>query len=357
MNIQKELQIVDEFNSFPGLPSEPRYDTPITPRENFMRSMRHEELWTPMTTELLVLSPRINPDNIARGFVLDVDGIDNMTQAGGPDMFGVLWEWVPQVWGSMVRPDGKQLLSDVADWENAARFPDPSEWDWEGSAARNAHLIRGERATMVWFQNGLFERLISFMGFENAALAFIDEKQRPYVHSLFDRLCGLYEDIFVCFKKYYKADILYFHDDWGGQLAPFFSEKMAREMLLPYLKRLIDFSHGLDMYFDFHCCGKNEILVPVMIDAGVDIWSGQPINDHSTLLEKYTGRIRFEVGLDIPFGARLPADETETLVNGLLTKFDPYLGSVIFANYIGTPEGKARLYEMVYRRSREKLSR
>jgi hypothetical protein len=45
------------------------------------------------------------------------------------------------------------------------------------------------------------------------------------------------------------------------------------------------------MKLDLDSCGKNELLVPAMIDAGVDSWSGQPMNDFEMLYEKYGEQI------------------------------------------------------------------
>ncbi|MDR0876381.1 MAG: methyltransferase [Clostridiales Family XIII bacterium] len=355
-NYQSELQIIGSYPSFPGTPDRPKYNTPITPRENVQRSYSHKELWTPSSVDFQTLSPKLIPDNIARGFVLDKNVIDNDTEAGGPDMFGVVWEWVPQVGGSMVRAEDKQLIEDIADWESILNFPNPADWDWAGSGADNAPYLNDERPVIVWFQNGLFERLISFMGFENAAVALVYDEQKPFVHAIFERLCDLYEDIFARFKEYYHADVIYFHDDWGGQNSPFFSQDTVREMIFPYLKRLVDFVHGHGMGFHFHSCGKIEMLVPLMIEAGVDVWAGQAINDQISVLEKYAGQIRIEAGPEHVFGGTYTAEEVEGFTEKFLTVYGPYLDNILLTNRYGTPEGSAKLYELAYEYSRSKFN-
>ncbi|MDO4515137.1 MAG: methyltransferase, partial [Lachnospiraceae bacterium] len=52
------------------------------------------------------------------------------------------------------------------------------------------------------------------------------------------------------------------------------------------------------LIFQLHSCGCNELLVPAMIEAGVDIWCGQPMNNKKMLYEKY--------GKDIILGVELP---------------------------------------------------
>ena len=327
-------------------------DLPITRRENLLRSFSKNELWTPASTDYRLLSPKIIPDNVARGFVVEKNTINNDTEAGGPDMFNVVWEYVPLVGGSMVRAEGPQMLEDISNWEKIIQFPDIDKWDWEGSAADNEESYDPDRPTMMWFQTGLFERLISFMGFENAAVALVFDDEKPHVHAMFERLCDLYEEIFLRAQKCYNVDVLYFHDDWGGQHAPFFSQDTVREMILPYLKRLIDFVHDHGMYFTFHSCGKIEMLVPLMIEAGVDNWSGQPINDRLSLLKEYAGKFRMDAGLNVGFGETRSPEEVEQLTKVFLDTYGPYLGDIMLSNHIANQDGKDKLNELVYEYSR-----
>ena len=356
MEISKELQIIGTEDGFFGQ-KRPVYNTPITQKENYLLALKGEGLWTPILSQQVIFSPKIIPDSISRGFVVDNDTIDNATEAGGPDMFGVAWEWVPQVNGSMVRSEGPQMLADIAKWEEVLKFPDPDEWDWEGSAAANKNCFSDLVPLQIWFQNGLFERLVSLLGFGEAAVALADEEQKPHVHAFLDRLCALYENIFSRFKKHYGFDVLFFHDDWGGQYAPFFSLDTVREMLLPYLKRLVDFTHGLGVVFEFHSCGKNEMLVPAMIEAGVDIWAGQKINDHLSLLEKYAGQIVFDVWPNLVMGEEYTIEEVENATIEFLDAFEPWLENIVVADTRQTEDKRHKLYELVYTRSRVKLAR
>ena len=57
-------------------------------------------------------------------------------------------------------------------------------------------------------------------------------------------------------------DHLFFHDDWGTQLAPFFSLDTCREM-----------------------------LVPAMVEANMDAWCGQPMCDKFALWDNYGDKI------------------------------------------------------------------
>ena len=76
-------------------------------------------------------------------------------------------------------------------------------------------------------------------------------------------------------------------------------------MLLPYMKEIADHMHSLGIYFDFHCCGFVENLVPIMIEAGMDSWGGQELNDKWALKQKYQDQLIFT---DTPL---VPDDATE----------------------------------------------
>jgi uroporphyrinogen-III decarboxylase len=171
------------------------------------------------------------------------------------------------------------------------------------------------------------------MDFENAAVALIDNEQKPFVHALFDRLCTLYEDMFARFKKYFNIDMIYFHDDWGGQRSPFFSENTVREMLLPYLKRLARSAHDMGLLFNFHSCGKIENFVPVMIEAGADIWSGQMLNDMRSVLEKHSGQIMLDINPGFAVGVPYTEEEAKAKTEAFLDEYGEYLNSVVFQNF------------------------
>ena len=253
------------------------YDTPITPREN-MRLLFEKKLpmWIPRYSDFGPMAITANPDNGAR-------------MKGGEDMFGVPWETGEGGFGTMVRP-GDSKVADINRWEEFVTMPDPASWDWAANLERVKEIADPDRMTDALFFTGFFERLISFMDFANAAVALIDDDQKPGVHRLFGKLCEIYETILAEYKKL-GVDVVTLHDDWGSQRAPFFSEATIREMILPYFKRIVKFVHDNGMFFDFHSCGKLETLVPLMIEAGVDCWSGQDINDYTLVKRLYGDKL------------------------------------------------------------------
>ncbi|NLO46995.1 MAG: methyltransferase [Clostridiales bacterium] len=326
----------------------PRYKTPISPRENFFRFLKNDKpVWLPNTADFITFIPKIFADNIARAFVFDNEAFDPDNNGGGPDAFNVEWEYIPAVGGSMVRPGNPVKIPDISRWEDYIAFPDLNKLDWAHYRALNKGIVEDDRVKVVWVMNGIFERLISFMTFENAALALIDEDQQEHVHRLFDRLCDFYDELVDKFHVYYGADGIYFHDDWGSQRAPFFSVDTAREMIAPYLRRFCDSCHKRGMYVELHSCGKIETLVPVMIEAGVDIWSGQEMNDKVMLVKKYCDRIKIGV---FP---RLPMDNAtdDDVVKAVEQLMEEYKGCLHGLAVFPMQFNSDLLYRVIYDRT------
>ena len=269
------------------------FDTPITPGENMRMLFEGKTtMWVPRFSEFGPMVITANPEYKAR-------------MEGGEDMFGIPWETAKGSFGTMVRP-GNPAVKDINRWEEFVKTPDPDTWDWDNNLKQVKKIADPDRMTDVLFFSGFFERLISFMDFADAAIALIDDDQKPSVHRLFNTLCEIYEKIIIQYKKL-GVDVITFHDDWGSQRSPFFGAGTVREMILPYITRIVQVVHDNGMYFDFHSCGKVETLVPLMIEADMDAWSGQDINDYEMLKHKYGDKIIF---VDYP---RLTIPEGKTV--------------------------------------------
>lgn len=287
-----ELKVVSETPSFTGGPATPIYDFPVTPREAFAGMLAHKPVWMPTNIETLLFCPGIIPDNVARAMVFDGTPFNPHTDGGGKDMFGIDWEYVPQVGGSMVRP-GHPLLEDATEWYDKIVWPDIDSWDWEGSAKiANEKYLKTDKFINFWFMNGWFERLISLMEFDGAIMALVDEDQKDAVKEFFDRLTDLYIRIFDKALSYYShIDGFLIHDDWGSQRETFFSPAVCEEMIVPYMKRVTDFLHSKGKTCELHSCGQILKQVPNMIKAGWDCWQPQPMNDIHKIYELYGDKI------------------------------------------------------------------
>ena len=89
------------------------------------------------------------------------------------------------------------------------------------------------------------------------------------------------------------------------------------------MKQIVDHCHRRGLLFDFHCCGKNEPLAPAMLECGMDMWGGQPINDKQMLVKGFGDKLL--IGVHTPFGPKnhIPEDEDE-LYRQVETFLQPY---------------------------------
>lgn len=285
---EQELRVIGQKSgAYSHSPRAPRFDTPITPKENFLRVLRHETpCWMPFRSDLQSFAPRIFPDNVVTGLVVDNEPALGVEDFGGKGWFDTQWVYVPQVGGSTTVP-GQAQIADITQWKQLLTFPDIDTYDWESSARANADFFDPDRCVYITMMTAYWERLMAFMDVADGAVAMIDEDCQEDIHQLFEELTELYiHTVDHCYDAYHPQIILW-HDDWGTQMGPFFSAETIREMILPYLSRLIAHVHTRGMYFELHSCGKIECMAPLMVEAGVDLWNGQPMNDKLMLAKSY----------------------------------------------------------------------
>lgn len=335
----KELEIRGHLKpNRPWMSPTPVFSPVATPRDNYLAFLRGEQhLWMPSFWDQKSFNPRMLADNVAKGFVSDELPFDPMTEGGGPDYFGV--NWVFDGKGSMVVP-GNPKVKDITRWEDYITFPDLDALDWEGCSRANRERLRDGRMTQMAIYTGYLERLMSLLDVEGALIALVDEDEQEGVHRFFARLTDFYCDLVHRYRKWFDCDFIWFHDDWGTQRAPFCAPDTYREMIAPYLKRVVDAVHAEGMFFELHSCGKNEALVPIMIHCGVDMWHGQGMNDKPMLYREYGSQIKLGVSpvgrehLD-PNRPPMTEDEARQAVRDLLQTYDH--GNVFLGMFMGYP--------------------
>ena len=285
--VPAELKVVDELPGMFGRPATPLRNFPVTPRENMM-ALYYEKhpFWMPVSNEGKMIGSALYSDNLGRGM-----GHDNK------DSFGIEWEYIATVGGSIVRP-GEPLLKDVNDWKEVIHFPDIDTWDWAGEAEKVK--LDGRFPYQISLVNGFwFERLISFMDFAPAAMALVDEDQQEAILELFqattDFACKVVDKL--C-ENYPMLDGFNIHDDWGSQKAPFFSDEIAYTYFVPFMRQLTGHIHKWGRYATLHSCGHGEDRVQCFIDGGFDEWDPQVMNDIHALYDHYGDKIVFGVWPD-----------------------------------------------------------
>ena len=278
-NINDELKVLGQY-SMPGIYGvpeiiAPKYNYPITPKENMLRMLNGEmPLWVPnQDIDNNALQPLVMPDAQARNF-------------GGTDWFGIEWMYEPNTKAAMVKP-GFIRLDDITRWEEELVFPDLNAIDWKKDYEENYKArIAPERFTYFVIVNGLFERTADLISFEEAFMALLEEPET--LTAFYDKLTDWHIQLIKIAHDVYGTDMILFHDDMGTQKSTFFSPDTYRELLLPQYQKITKAIHDMGMYACIHSCGNISTLMPLFIEAGWDAWEGQDTaNDKKAIMEQY----------------------------------------------------------------------
>jgi len=274
---EHERDVIDEREGRFGGPKIPVYNTPVLPRENACSLYFERRPYWIGTSDYSYTIPNLFNEKLGRA-------------PNNTDVFNRYWEFVEMVGGSITH-GGNPLFTDVNEWKDKLVIPNVDEWDWE-QAVKDTPIDRTLSPVFTMVNGYWFERLISLMDFEHAAVALIDPDQTDALLELFTAMTELGMKVVDKFCEYFPfIDGINVHDDWGSQKAPFFSEEIARTLFLPFMKELTDHIHNKGRYVTLHSCGHNFDRIQLFIDAGFDEWLPQPMNDTHTLYEKYGDKI------------------------------------------------------------------
>ncbi len=80
------------------------------------------------------------------------------------------------------------------------------------------------------------------------------------------------------------VDAVIVGDDYGFNSGPFMSPETFRRVFFPALQHICQAAHDHGMYLICHSCGNLRLILPDMIEAGIDVYQGiQPIEDIASL--------------------------------------------------------------------------
>jgi hypothetical protein len=321
----------------PELPPQPQFYRPVSPKENFKMALEGKTpYWIPVggwfMCDIQLFRPRLNPDNFATRNIFDAEPFPEYIKTKlTSSWFDLEWEFNEVAGGATVHP-GNPKVPDIEKWEDYVSIPNLDELDFKKSGEINKEYLSTDLLNQLCIVTGLWERLMALMDVDYAAMALIDDDQKVGVHRLFDKTTDmLIEYIRRVNETHNNLDCVLIHDDWGHQQAAFFSLDTCREMLVPYYKRITDAVHEMGMYFELHCCGKAQALVPAMLEAGVDLWCPQNMNDYEMLTRTYKDD-RIVFGLNQP-DYPLDADR-ETIRKATKEWVDKFKDYKVAINYI-----------------------
>lgn len=215
-------------------------------------------------------------------------------------------------WGGM-REDLPGALSECECLEDIAAFAWPNVDDVDYSGLREDcdkyagyAIMYGEgdiwqrQALSRGFENGLMDLLanpewVSFM-----ARKYVDYYKEDYARA-YDR-SGRKIDLFVIFS------------DLGSQRSPLMSCDIFSDLILPYLRELVDWIHLLGANVMFHSCGMIQPFIPKLIEIGVDVLDPmQPVTAEmlpEELNNQFGARLCFHGGIDVQGVLRSGSEES-----------------------------------------------
>lgn len=259
----------------------------MTPKENFLNYISGKPFeWFPNAME-----------DYNSSFL--ITGLDERSpnNRDGQDWYGCSWVYDPVNDACVIDVTKPYVLSDITNWREEITFPDLNKIDLEACAkADGVDTYDPDKVTYFMLQEGPFERLHSLMSFEDAFIAMMEEPEE--VSALFDRIMEVKLDCLDALKKYWKADVVCMHDDWGSQQNLFFPPDMWRELIKPQIKKAVDRCHELGMKFEMHTCGMVEKILPELPEIGVDGVQIMGINNVAAM-KKITGSaMSYSVSVD-----------------------------------------------------------
>jgi len=176
------------------------------------------------------------------------------------------------------------------------RYPDDLDQRINRWKNRDYPLIIGENCAA----NGFYWRAREFMGTENLSFAWYDYPD------LMHEMMEFYADFIIETSRpvLEKINVEYFtlNEDMSMKNGPLLSPETFRTFIFPHLKRMVEFfkSHGT-RYFAVDTDGNPTLLLPLLLDAGVDIlWPIERAADfHPTEIRKKFGKsLRLWGGVD-----------------------------------------------------------
>lgn len=191
----------------------------------------------------------------------------------------------------------------LPDWSELERFMDdfpsagePGIFDNVKPMIEQAHKENRYVAGMWW---KLFhERFWSIRGMENLMFDYYDDMENLKI--LGNRLLSFYKEIVDKFSAL-GVDAIFTSDDLGHQKGPMMSPAVFEELYFPLYKEFISYVHGKNMHVFLHSCGDNTLLMPYLIEAGLDVF--HPVQkgcmDFKDTAEKFGGKITFLAGMDV----------------------------------------------------------
>ncbi len=146
------------------------------------------------------------------------------------------------------------------------RYPADLDARIERWQKRDCPLILGENCAA----NGFYWRAREFMGTEVLSYAWYDYPD--LMHEMMEFFCDFIIETSRPVLEKIRVDYFTLNEDMCMKNGPLLSPETFRKFIFPHLKRMVEFfkSHGT-RYFAVDTDGDPTLLIPLLLDAGVDV--------------------------------------------------------------------------------------
>ena len=225
----------------------------------------------------------------------------------------------------------------IDDWSRLDEFIDAlpkadSDPQFDQLARDAERLHRENRYIMLAWWRLFFERPWGLRGMENLLMDYHIDPE--HVHRLHEALCVQYCAYLDRAARELQPDGFWTSDDFGHQSGAMISAATFADLIAPYYRRVGDLLHTRGMHWWLHSCGDNTELLPLLVDAGIDVF--HPVQkgtmDPIRTAAMYGDRIAFCAGVDVQHV--LPscsAEQVRAEVRALIEIFDRLEGGMCIA--------------------------
>ncbi len=226
----------------------------------------------------------------------------------GTDEWGCRWEKTD------VDNIGQVTGHPLKEWNGLDSFSFPDRDDPVRYRLLDAILDRAkDRYVVLCNGSAMFERMTYMRGF--AELLEDLHLERGRVEELADRILEFQLGVIENISRRFASRIHGFRvtDDWGSQSGPFISPALWDEVFGPRYRKLFRAVHGAGMHSWMHTCGKVNVLIRRLMDAGLDVINlEQPaLLGIEEVGREFGGKICFESHCDIQ--VTLPVGNTDRI--------------------------------------------
>jgi uroporphyrinogen decarboxylase len=204
---------------------------------------------------------------------------------------------------------GAESERDILDYD----WPGVGDFDFSGFG--DEIRANKDRVIIGGFWSGILGDCYRMVGFEKFLLdiALRPEMVKTLVGRMTDFYLAFNDRLFCEFKD--EIDVWFFGNDFGSQNGLLFSPGMIGEFFMPGIEMLCKNakSHGLRVMM--HSCGSIAEIIPMLIEAGVDIIDPVQVTargmEGAKLKERFGSEITFHGGIDTQ--RLLPFADAETV--------------------------------------------